>query len=184
MYYIIGLGNPGEKYRYTKHNVAWIILNELFPEEWTYHKYMNAETYDDGNAVYIKPHTFMNRSGEVVAFLKKENISLNNIVVIYDDLDLPFGKIRISYNRGTGGHKGIASIIEHLGTQECIRIRIGISKQHDDGSLTKPSVLGNFSPEELDYLTKTVVKQIYSIITTLDTEGREVAMNKYNSNEC
>jgi len=181
MLYIIGLGNPGEKYTYTRHNVAWLVLDQLFPDGWNHHKYMNAHVRNSNHGLYIKPETFMNNSGEVVHFLKKEmDIQPEHIVVMYDDLDLPFGVIKIAHNRGDGGHNGVKSIVQHLGSKECIRIRIGISKQLDDGRLAKPNVLGNFSHEEREIINEKIAAQIERIIKSLHDNGLEKTMNVYN----
>jgi PTH1 family peptidyl-tRNA hydrolase len=107
MFYIIGLGNPGEKYHTTRHNIAWLVLNGIFSDGWSHHKYMNADIRTGHIGLFVKPQTFMNNSGEVISFLKKEiDFKPEHVVVIYDDVDLAFGTIRISYDRGDGGHNG------------------------------------------------------------------------------
>lgn len=182
MLYIIGLGNPGEKYRNTRHNVAWIILDELFGNGWSFHKYMNAEIRTGHDGLYIKPQTFMNNSGEVISFLKKEvDFEPEHVVVIYDDVDLAFGDIRISHDRGDGGHNGVKSITNHLGSKKSIRIRVGISRRIDDGRLIKPNVLGNFPPEEQEIIQNELSSKIDQIISSLVGQGREEAMNKFNT---
>lgn len=181
MIYIIGLGNPGEKYQNTKHNVAWLILDTLFSDGWSFHKYMNAEVRTGHNGLYIKPQTFMNKSGEVISFLKKEiDFEPEHIVIIYDDIDLAFGDTRVSFDRGDGGHNGVKSITEHLGSRKTIRIRVGVSYQLDDGRLAKPNVLGNFSPEELEIIQNELSPKIERTIKSLVEEGREKTMNMYN----
>jgi len=181
MLYIIGLGNPGKKYHYTKHNIGWLILDEFFPLGWSFHKYMNADVRTGHYGLYIKPQTFMNNSGEVVSFLKKEvNFKPEHLVVIYDDVDLIFGDIRISYDRGDGGHNGIKSITNHLGSKKSIRIRVGVSQKLDDGRLVKPNVLGNFSPEELEIIKNKFAPKVKRIIKSLVEEGREKTMSVYN----
>ncbi|MCI5051061.1 MAG: aminoacyl-tRNA hydrolase [Candidatus Pacebacteria bacterium] len=182
MIYIIGLGNPGEKYKNTKHNVSWIIFDELFQDGWNTHKYMNAQIRTDRLGLFIKPQTFMNKSGEVVSFLKKEvDFDPEHIVIIYDDIDLPFGVIKIGYDRGDGGHNGVKSITNHLGSKKSIRIRIGISRKLDDGRLIKPNVLGNFSPDEITEIQNSYAPKVERIIKSLVEEGREKTMNRYNT---
>ena len=182
MFYVIGLGNPGEKYHYTRHNVAWIVLDELYDEGWYRHGYMNAQVRSSEYGLLIKPETFMNNSGEVISFLKKEvDFAPEHIIIIYDDIDLPLGTIRVSFDRGDGGHNGVKSIVEHLGSKQCIRIRIGISRLLDDGRLVKPSVLGQFGKEERSMITDTIAPQVARILTSITTEGYEVAMNRYNA---
>lgn len=182
MLYIIGLGNPGEKYHYTKHNVAWLIFDAFLYAPWTYHKYMNADVKNDQLGLFIKPQTFMNKSGEVVSYLKKElDFDPEHIVVVYDDIDLPFGIIKIGYDRGDGGHNGVKSITNHLGSRKSIRIRIGVSRKLDDGRLIKPNVLGNFSPNEQELISKDLAPKVERIIQSLQKEGREKTMNIYNT---
>ncbi len=182
MLYIIGLGNPGEKYRNTRHNIAWLIFDELFSDGWNHHKYMNADIKTGHHGLYIKPQTFMNNSGEVISFLKKEvDFDPEHVLVIYDDIDLAFGDIRVSFDRGDGGHNGMKSITNHLGSKKSIRIRIGISRKIDDGRLAKPNVLGNFPPEEQKIIHNELAPKIERIIKSLAEEGRERAMNTYNS---
>lgn len=186
MKYIIGLGNPGKKYHYTRHNIAWLIFDTFSLATWKYDKYMNAEfvgeNISDDIALYIKPQTFMNRSGEIISSLKKEKDFLSeNIILIHDDVDLAFGTIRISYNRGDGGHNGVKSITQYIGTKETIRIRIGVSKLLDDGRLIKPNVLSNFSPEERNYIKNNISPKIEKIVKSLFSHGLEKTMNTFNT---
>lgn len=184
MLYIIGLGNPGEKYAKTKHNVAWMIFDELLDDSWSHHKYMNAEVKNNQLGLFIKPQTFMNKSGEVISYLKKElDFDPEYIVIVYDDIDLPFGHIKLGYDRGDGGHNGIKSITNHLGSKKSIRIRIGVSRQLGDGRLIKPNVLGNFSPDEQIMIANDIAPKIERIIKSLVEEGREKTMNRYNSKQ-
>ena len=182
MLYIIGLGNPGEKYHNTRHNIAWLVLDELFSDGWTYHKYMNADIKTGHAGLYIKPQTFMNNSGEVIDFLKKEiDFEPEHVVIIYDDVDLPFGITRISYDRGDGGHNGVKSIVEHLGSKKCVRIRLGISRLLVDGRLIKPNVLGNIPPDEQQNIQNDLAPQVERILQSLTTDGLEKTMNLYNT---
>ncbi len=186
MKYIIGLGNPGKEYQYTRHNVAWIIFDALGLHDWKFDKYMNAgfvgEQIADDIVIYIKPQTFMNRSGEIIPSIKKQdNFHPQDIILLYDDIDLPFGEIKISYNRGDGGHNGVKSITAHLGTKKTIRIRVGISRLLDDGRLIKPNVLSPFSQQEITYINDTICLQIKDIITSLVKDGLEKTMTRYNN---
>lgn len=182
MLYIIGLGNPGDKYKNTKHNVAWIIFDELLDDSWSHHKYMNAKVKNNQLGLFIKPQTFMNKSGEVISYLKKEiDFDPEHIVIVYDDIDLAFGTIKIGYDRGDGGHNGVKSITNHLGSKKSIRIRIGVSRKIvEDGRLIKPNVLGNFSPEEQEIIADDISYRVERIIKSLLEEGREKTMNLYN----
>ncbi len=185
MYAIIALGNPGNQYAKTRHNAGWLVADNAFSDlDWHENKYAFAEvsTAEIGNATFqiAKPNTFMNESGKTADyFISKEGISPENIIVMYDDLDLALGKFKISFDRGSGGHNGIKSIEEHLGSREFIRIRIGISRILENGELVKPAVLGHFEPSELETLQETA-KTIHKAIGTILTEGKEKAMTIYN----
>ncbi len=185
MYLLVGLGNPGLKYEQTRHNVGWIVLDNLFPDsDWKENKYAKCtETHEEiGDTVIhaIKPQTFMNESGiSLEYFVQKEGIDPQNTIVVYDDIDLLLGKIKISFDRGSGGHNGIKSIEEHLGSREFIRIRIGISRLLENGELIKPNVLGHFESSELEILKK-VSKTVESILKTIFVEGKEKAMTNFN----
>ncbi len=178
-YYLIGLGNPTEKYAHTRHNVAWILLEKIY-STWEYDKYVKGRISVDGKLAIILPDTYMNNSGLCIDGIVKRDVSFNHtqLIVLYDDIDLPLGTIRISYNRGTGGHNGVSSIIKHLGTPEFVRVRIGIA-QLIDGIQRKPPVLGNFEQKEYEHII-TLVPRVQDIIHSLCTFGIEKTMNEYN----
>jgi PTH1 family peptidyl-tRNA hydrolase len=153
---IIGLGNPGKKYEETRHNAGFLFLDFLgkqwnFPEysaEKKFSSLISAGTRETEKALLVKPITFMNRSGEaVLALVNFFKLTPSDIVVIHDDLDLPFGTWKVSTDSGAAGHNGVASIIEHLGTKEFRRIRIGIGRPEDDSD-PADYVLGRFTDEE------------------------------------
>lgn len=132
---IIGLGNPGKKYANTRHNIGFLVIDELLKRtsmKMTQHKFKcDFETVRIGGekVLLVQPQTFMNLSGEGVRpLLDYFKIETENIAVIYDDLDLPTGRIRLREKGGHGGHNGIKSLITHLGTKEFKRIRIGIGR--------------------------------------------------------
>jgi PTH1 family peptidyl-tRNA hydrolase len=133
--------------------------------------------------VLAKPQTYVNLSGESVSQLvKKFNISLNDLIVIHDDLDLPLGKMRISYGSSSGGHKGVDSIIKELGSQDFTRIRVGIGRPNkaeisDDEIIAY--VLSDFTPEQKQAIVQ-VIPKVSEAILCLLTEGLNPAMNKYN----
>ncbi len=185
-YFIVGLGNPGEKYTWTRHNIAWLALKNIFSVKWEYDRYLQAEytlTEISSTRVHIVlPQTFMNRSGESVASLVKtfSSFSSARLIVVYDDIDLPFGMTRISYDRGSGGHNGIKSITQHLQTSLFIRIRIGLAKVLEDGTQVKPAVLGVLSTQERIGLEQKITPRVKEIIDEIVTSGYEKAMNKYN----
>lgn len=185
-YLIVGLGNPGEKYKQTRHNVGWILIDSMFPTvSWKKNSYANAlvataEISDGLTMQLVKPLTFMNESGDSVEyFIKKEEILPEHIIVIYDDIDLRIGKIKISFDRGSGGHNGIKSIESHVGSREFIRVRVGISKMLESGELIKPNVLGNFESDETEVLGA-VAKKVASALGVIAREGKEKAMTEFN----
>ena len=163
---IIGLGNPGKQYESTRHNAGFIILDELKKSfslpEFKFNKKFNAETSEgqasDSKIILAKPQTFMNQSGQSVkALLDFYKLEKEQIAVIHDDLDIDFGTVKISSDASAGGHNGIQSIIDNLGTQKFKRVRIGI-----EGSELKKNrlmsgsdfVLQKFSEEELETIKK------------------------------
>ena len=135
--------------------------------------------------VLAKPQTYMNQSGQSVSLLvRKFNISLNDLVIIHDDLDLPLGKIRLRYNGSSGGHKGVDSIVSELGSQEFIRIRVGIGRPTTDSLEISEAdviayVLGDFTPDQAHTIAE-VIPRVSEALLCLLTEGLTTAMNKYN----
>lgn len=198
MHLIIGLGNPGEKYLKSRHNAGFIALRAVVGDTWTSESHekslISHETFLDRELLYAMPQTFMNNSGLAVKTLqKKHGVSPENIIVIHDDIDLPFSTMKIQFGRGSGGHNGVQSIIDHIGTNEFIRIKIGIAPKDADGKAIKPRpgifqsqkaavskyVLKDFSKSELDVM-KEMKEKIHTTITTIVKDGRQVAMNKFN----
>jgi PTH1 family peptidyl-tRNA hydrolase len=189
---IIGLGNPGRDYVNNRHNVGFKCV-DLFAREHGISLTQRGARSKLGTGevanihiVVAKPQTFMNLSGEAVsALVRRYKISPKDILVIYDDLNLPLGKIRIREKGSSGGHNGLKSIIAHLGTQDFPRIRVGISPAEDSDSTTTSKVdaiehvLSDFTDVE-----KTVMREVYvtvaAAIEFILTEGIAAAMNKYN----
>lgn len=199
MYYIFGLGNPGEEYKNTRHNTGRMAL-EVFAKkigaDFAFNKKANAEVAlgSEGKekVTLVTPNTFMNKSGAAVsAFVKPKakgsKKGLENVVVVYDDLDLPLGTIKVSYNKGTGGHRGLESVAKVLKTKEFVRIRIGVSPATAKGLAKKPIgeekvldfILGKFKPSEKDELKK-VFKTVSEALSCIVTEGYVAAMNRFN----
>ena len=175
---IIGLGNKGEEYKNTRHNAGAIVLAYV------------EKKLEDSNIKQLKfiyPSTFMNVTGKVVAPLVKNKKDLENLVVIYDDIDLPLGRMKISFNRSSGGHNGLGSIIKSLKSEEFLRIRIGICPTTPTGKNKKPKgedailkfLLGEFKKPELDELKK-LSKKVAEAIETIYTESKDKAMSLYN----
>lgn len=139
---IIGLGNPGSKYAQTKHNIGFITLDEIaFQKGWTFNRSKFESVYAEGTVgsekvILIKPQTFMNDSGRSVRqWLDYYDCTEEDIVVVYDDMDLPIGKVRLRQKGGAGGHNGIKSLIDHLGTKQFNRLRVGVGRPYEDQSV-------------------------------------------------
>ncbi len=141
---VVGLGNPGRKYAKTRHNVGWMVFDRMglsFSEE----KKFRAELAREGGALFCKPLTFMNNSGEAVrAVMDYYKIDPTDVVVVYDDLDLDLGVVRLRSGGSAAGHNGLRSLIAHLGTDRLARVRIGIAPDRAVGDTAK-FVLGKFS---------------------------------------
>lgn len=161
---IVGLGNPGNEYKNTRHNIGFNVIDFISLKKrlsFTNNKKFNAlecSTIINGEKVIlIKPLSYMNLSGTVVRrYCNFYSIASNDVMVIQDDLDMPLGKIRILFNSSSGGHNGIKNIEENLGTREYTRLKVGISKNNDID--TKDYVLGKFSNNDLDILNDTYGK--------------------------
>ncbi len=193
---IVGLGNPGEEYANTRHNTGRMALEYACDQnnigEWKEDKKANATIargmIEKSTAVLVLPDTFMNKSGSAVAKYVKSVKAAEKLVVVYDDLDLPLGKMKMSFDRGSGGHKGIESIARALKTKAFWRIRIGVSPATVSGKLRKPSgekdvldfILSKFKPSELPVL-KTVFKRAATVLDTIASEGPMKAMGVCNS---
>lgn len=173
---VVGLGNPGKEYENTRHNTGRILVG------------MIEKKIEDKKVKFITPDTFMNNSGKAVAPLIKSKKDLKDLVVIYDDIDLPLGKMKISFNRSSGGHNGLGSVIKALKSEEFLRIRIGIAPATPSGKVKKPKgekavinfILGEFKKSESETLKK-LSKKVAEAVETIFTEGKDKAMSLYNS---
>lgn len=181
----IGLGNPGRKYRKTRHNIGFMAVDRLaerwqIPFQKSKFQAEMAETRIDGRKVcLLKPLTFMNLSGEAVrAVMDYYQLTLQEIVVVYDDLDTELGKIRLRYKGSAGGHNGIKSIIEHTGSQEFKRIRMGISRP-PQGTEVVSYVLSKFAKSEQEKLQQVTERTADAMEELLHADFDRV-MGKYN----
>src|SRR3989339_1266179 len=173
---IVGLGNPGTEYENTRHNTGRIMIGLIEKKLDTKQKIR-----------FVTPDTFINNSGKAIAPLIKTRKDLKDLVVIYDDIDLPLGKIKISFNRSSGGHNGLNSVIKALKSEEFLRIRVGISPATPKGVVKKPKgekvmlnfLLGEYKKSELETIKK-LSKKISEAIETIFTEGKDKAMSLYN----
>lgn len=185
---IIALGNPGKEYTNTRHNVAWKIV-EAFDLIWNTDAYARADlahtTLGTQTVIFAKPLTFMNNSGEVVSYFKKQSdFNADSLIVLQDDVDIPIGELRISFDRGDAGHNGIKSIVDHFGSSAFIRIRIGVRPVDEAGQVflahnRADFVLARFTETEEEIL-RTFDKKIYQCIGDIISKGYKEAMNIYN----
>lgn len=182
---IVGLGNPGKEYEMTRHNIGWMALDRL-AKEWnidvTKNKY--RALYGEGTVkgekvVLLKPMTYMNLSGESLSqAMQWYKPEIQDIVVLYDDMDIPLGKLRLRTKGSPGGHNGIKSLIQHLGTQEFNRVRMGVGRPHPGSDVIK-HVLTNFRKEEVEEVENAVSK-IRDVIECIIDQGFVIAMNRFN----
>lgn len=188
---IIGLGNPGKKYERTWHNLGWLALDALadfcetpkFKKSAKFQAEITEIAINGEKIILAKPQTFMNLSGDSVSIIAKfHKIKPQDIIIIHDDIDLSLGRLRISQNSASGGHNGIKSIIEKLGTKDFIRIRIGC-KSLDDNKLknieTADYVLTNWSQQEKTLVEEQTKKAGEAALAIIEF-GRELATNQYN----
>ncbi|MCD7839626.1 MAG: aminoacyl-tRNA hydrolase [Erysipelotrichaceae bacterium] len=181
---IVGLGNPGKEYINTRHNVGFMVMDALsqeFSVDINIKKFKGEYIkfkYKGEDIIFLKPLTYMNNSGEsIIQCMHFFKIDIDDLLVIYDDLDMPTGKLRLRETGGSGGHNGIKSIIAQTGTQNFKRIRIGIEK--DKRINTIDYVLGKFTPLQQPLINEGVNKAVEAVKTYLD-KGFNAAMNSYN----
>ncbi|MFZ2523075.1 MAG: aminoacyl-tRNA hydrolase [Minisyncoccia bacterium] len=193
-YIFVGLGNPGEEYKDTRHNTGRMLVEwfgKSLNAEWKADKKLNATVakvkVGKSSVVLVLPETFMNKSGGSVKPLITSIKSAEKLMVIYDDLDLPFGKSKISFNRSSGGHKGVESIIKSIKTEKFARVRVGISPTTPSGKIKKPIgedavtkvILGKFKEEEIKELKK-LSKRVNEALEIFTSDGIEKAMTIFN----
>ena len=184
---IVGLGNPGDKYVETKHNVGFMLIDKIYKDlnlQFIVDKIFQAEiasTFLNGEKIYfIKPTTFMNESGKAVhALLTYYGLDIEDLLVIYDDLDMEVGKIRLRSKGSAGGHNGIKSIIKHIGSQEFKRIKIGLGRPKN-GMTVVHHVLGKFDKDDYITILNTLDKVYNSVNFYLQNQNFEKTMQQYN----
>lgn len=188
---IVGLGNPGDKYKDSRHNVGFRCIDHM-AQAWSIKvgerrpkvvlgkgEVAHPDVQDGLSIVLAKPRTYMNNSGEGIAYLLTRFAATpHDLVIIYDEMDLPPGKIRVRPRGGAGGHNGVRSIISTLSTQDFPRVRVGIGKPPPelDGM---SYVLGAFPPDE-KLVIEEAVRNVADVVLCLVQEGIEKAMNRYN----
>lgn len=204
MRYIVGLGNPGEEYEMTRHNAGRMAVLSFIKKEGMdepiFDKKLKAliSKGEIGKPPFAKasagkekfqiilPETFMNKSGDSLKNLITSAKSAKNLIVIHDDIDLSLGKIKISFGKNSGGHKGVESVIKAVKTTNFTRVRIGISATNAKGVVKKPSgdkfldyIIGKFKPAELVEIKK-AVKKAAEALRMIVAEGTEKAMGEFN----
>lgn len=184
---IVGLGNPGKKYEQTRHNIGFEVVDRLADHwqlDWRENTrfkgyYCQGVAPRIGKVHLLKPLTYMNHSGQAVrAVCDWYKFSPESVLIIYDDLDLGVGRLRLRLSGSAGGHNGMKSIISHLGTENVPRLRIGIQKTETNKD-TISHVLGKFSPEEKPHINE-VLKIVPEVLEVALTDGLEKAMSVYN----
>jgi PTH1 family peptidyl-tRNA hydrolase len=186
MYLVLGLGNPGKEYEFTRHNAGFLFLDKLAMKynikinKIKFKGLCGEGTINGEKVVLIKPSTYMNKSGEcLIEAMNFYKVNASNIIVVYDDVSLELGKIRIRRNGSAGGHNGIKNIIYLSNTDIFDRIKIGVNSPHNENIDLTDFVLGRFSNEELKEFSLSVDKSILAIEHILKNET-SVAMNNFN----
>lgn len=188
---VVGLGNPGAEYEKTRHNAgrmavsAFMLAHTAGP--WREDHLAEAQIVKGSRFTAVLPDTYMNKSGNAVKRYVKSVKAAGNLVVVYDDIDLPLGKIKISFDRSSGGHNGLKSLERALKTRAFYRVRVGISPHTASGKTKKPRgeddvlkfLMGPFRPAELDQL-KTVFKKVSQALSVIIEDDPERAMNQFN----
>lgn len=184
---IVGLGNPGARYQKTRHNLGFIVVDSFIQNEglsWRYSQDFVAYYAKSAEFIIAKPETYVNRSGiATAAICQFYQIDLKNMLVVHDDLDLPFGKIRLTFESSSAGHHGVESIMKNLGA-EFARLRIGIgrpSPKATEGKSIDPEkyVLENFPAEEQAKLPE-IIDQCCEAVNSYCQSGIEATMNRFN----
>jgi PTH1 family peptidyl-tRNA hydrolase len=187
---IIGLGNPGTKYQLTKHNIGWLVLDRYldrikhaqnFKEKFK-GKFVETGTGSDSKHYFLYPQTFMNLSGESIRpFCDFYKLPVSSLIVLHDELDLPLGEVQFKMGGGTGGHNGLKSMDQHLGTKEFARLRIGIGRpEYGD---VADWVLSTWSNEQWPQVEKFIDYAAQSLQTLLE-KGWSKTINQYNRKNC
>lgn len=191
---IVGLGNPGDEYVGTRHNVGRAIIDAIVHEQHFSPLKKNniaraRETKGQWNGVSVRlvqPDTYMNISGESVRFFLTEGEAFERLIVVHDDMDLPLGRMKISFDSGAGGHHGVESVIAHVKSQAFTRVRIGISPTDAAGLLKKERdpnfVIQPFTAQEQPLLDE-AMRMAQRAIEAIIFQGRDVAMNEWNAKQ-
>lgn len=187
MYVVVGLGNPGRKYENTRHNIGFELIDYIAGErglkvEKMKHKALLGEfLYEGQKIVLVKPQTYMNLSGDAVtSIVRFYGLDLEHLIVVYDDIDIPLGSVRIRKSGSAGSHNGMRDIIYKLRDDSFPRIRIGVGKPENKQMDLKNFVLSGYSKEEVPLMEEAVINT-YKAILTMVEENIDTAMNRYNT---
>lgn len=197
-YLFVGLGNPGEKYKNTRHNAGQLALEFLQKQKdfspWRKERkakgLLSEGLLSNDDVTLLFPETFMNNSGKSVkAFIPNKKMA-EHMVVVHDEIDMPLGEMEIAYGKGSGGHNGVQSIIDDIGTKNFIRVRIGVSPVNWFGNIKKPEgknavtnfLLSDFKGREKDKL-EGIFPKIAKALEMIVSDGRNKAMNEFNGEE-
>ena len=184
---IVGLGNPGSKYQWTRHNAGFMVLDRfsqatgIAVTRKNFSGLYGEGTYHGERLLLLKPQTFMNLSGRsVAAALNFHKIDIQDLIVIHDDLDIPFGRVKLKEGGGHAGHNGLRSLLQELGSGSFVRLRIGIGRPlHDDAA---DYVLSSFSSDELVNLPR-IIDCVADLLKLVIEEGLLKAMSIYHNKE-
>jgi peptidyl-tRNA hydrolase, PTH1 family len=186
MYIIVGLGNPGKKYEATRHNIGFMAIDQIADkynisvDKERMKAYIGEGNINGEKVVLVKPQTYMNLSGEAVGALARwYKVEPEHIITIYDDMDIEVGRIRIRKQGRAGGHNGIKSLIQHLGTENFPRVKLGIGRPNIPGMNTADYVLGVIPKEEVPRVEEVLEAAVNSIEYALE-HNIDLAMNKFN----
>jgi PTH1 family peptidyl-tRNA hydrolase len=185
---LAGLGNPGKEYESTPHSIGFEVADAVaremaasFNKSASFKGELADGRFANGKLMVVKPMTFMNLSGDSVApVVKYHNATAADLVVVSDDIDLPVGRIRIRKGGSAGGHNGLKSVIERLGTQDFIRLRIGVGRDRNDRSKVIGHVLGKFDRDTRALMDSKIVSAAVKAVEQIFTEGPDAAMNVWN----
>jgi PTH1 family peptidyl-tRNA hydrolase len=188
---IAGLGNPGKEYESTPHSIGFEVADAVaremgaeFRRSAAFRGDLAGGSLAGVRAMAVKPMTFMNLSGDCVApVVKYHNATPADLVVVSDDIDLPIGRIRIRKGGSAGGHNGLKSVIERLGSPDFVRLRIGVGRDRNDRSEVVAHVLGKFDPTARSLMSGKVIPAAVKALMQILTEGPEAAMNAWNGQD-
>ena len=182
---VIGLGNPGGEYAHTRHNVGWRVLDEVARQGRFGRERRDGQarvregTIDGREVVLARPTTFMNLSGRAaVRLTTRLGVSVADVIVAYDEIDLPLGRLRLRRGGGAGGHNGVRSLIDAWRSAEFIRVRVGVGRP-PEGVDAADHVLTSFDPDEREVISRAVERAAEAVVAIVG-EGLEDAMNRFN----